>query len=112
MTDKELAVLGQLSPQDYLLLMQTVWAQVTVLPPGKLGDREVFLRFSGVLNELETLVVVDLKSGKKTSPVILQTLEKIRKDMDVVCRELLEVLNECDRTRLKMILPINQKLIK
>ena len=104
MTEQELAVLGHLTPQDYLQFMQGVWAEVTVLTPGKLRDRELFSRFSSALDELEILVVKKLKQEKEVSPTVLRTLEKFRKEMDVTCLELLEILDECTRTQLKEIL--------
>lgn len=82
MTEKEVAVLGQLTPQDYLQFMQGVWAQVTVLAPDELMAREAFSKFSKVLNDLEALVVVELEHEGKCTSETFRKLEVLRQKMN------------------------------
>lgn len=96
MTEKELAVLGQFAPQDYLQFMQGTWAKVTVLTPGKLGVQETFSRFFGVLNEFETLVVEELRSETTILLETLRSLETLRKKTDNAFQELQTELKSYD----------------
>lgn len=63
----EITALEQLSPQDHLLYMQGVWAQITELTPERLGVQASFYEFSTKLNELESLVVKGLKQENQLS---------------------------------------------
>jgi hypothetical protein len=86
MTEQELAVLGRLTPQDYLQFMQGVWAEATVLASGELKDLVLFSNFSDLLSELE--IVVIKKSKRDIQPENLRSLEMLRGEIDNALLEL------------------------
>lgn len=95
----EITVLEQLSPEDHLLYMQEVWAQVTELTPERLGVQASFHEFCTKLNELESLVVKELKqenllSGNKDSNIGIL----LRMEVDRAYEFLLAEKNRCCST--------------
>ena len=96
----EITALEQLSPQDHLLYMQGVWAQITELGLERIETRMAFLEFSRILDKLEIFVVENLGKEEKFALEISRTLNMLREEIDGRYFDMLKLIEEQDQLRI------------